>query len=240
MALYERYINGEFDQVYKEIENLGEAAFSPSNLSDIEKVLTETFQRVSYNLKVIHTELDRRNYRFFRHPLLAPLPNTEELLRQLDNSIRPFGFVPLTLKMFYRIVGACNFGWNYETHPEIPWEEAGPIQITGLKGLVEEYSDKEYLEDLAKQFQDDGFISLQVAADYLIKDNISGGPAYSIKVTNRPTIDSLFLNEENETTFINYLRICFEGCGFSRAYFLDYEGDFYQFFERVKPQLKAI
>jgi hypothetical protein len=98
---------------------LGQDAFLPANLIDIEKVLTETFERVSFNLDIIYAELKNINYLFktsfkynFQSPLIKPLPDTENLLAKLDAAVAPFGFVPLLLKMFYKIVGACNFGWN--------------------------------------------------------------------------------------------------------------------------------
>lgn len=240
MTFYERYTNGEYEKVYQEIEALGEEAFLPSNLPEIEKVLVETFQRTSHNLALIHAELNQVGYRFFKHPLVKPLSNTKELLHQLDNAIEPFGFLPLSLKMFYSIVGSVDFRWNYESYPSILWEEADPIEIGGLKGLVEEYTDKDYLEQLAEEYEEDGFISLMLAADYLTKDNISGGPAYAIKINSRPSVDSLFLNEEHDTTFINYLRICFEGAGFSRIDYIDVDGNFNKFFNRVRPLLKPI
>jgi hypothetical protein len=96
---------------------LGQDAFLPASLQDIEKVLTEIFQRIAYNLDIIYSELKNINYLFrtefeynFQRPLGKPLPDTEQLLVKLENAVRPFGFVPLSLKMFYRIVGACNFG----------------------------------------------------------------------------------------------------------------------------------
>ena len=84
------------------------------------------------------------------------------------------------------------------------------------------------------------FPSLELAADYLHKDNISGGPPYSIQITKEPQIDSLFLNEAHETTFIDYLRICMENCGFSRTKEFENQTDYQAFCDKVRPQLKKI
>ncbi|MDJ1471884.1 hypothetical protein [Xanthocytophaga flava] len=247
MTLYDRYINGETKQVYEDIYALGEDAFLPENLPDIEKVLTETFERVAYNLDILYVELTRINYLFrtefkhnFHRPLLKPLPDTEELLAQLDNIVRPFGFVPLSLKMFYRIVGSCNFGWDYETNEDYFWEFADPIQISSLDSVVEELTDEDFLSELQEYYEEDGFASLELSADYYHKDNTSGGPPYSLQITDRPSIDADFLNEEHETTFIDYLRICFDRCGFSRIANPESDSDFRDFFNKVKPQLKPI
>ena len=223
MTLYDRYIKGETETVYEDIYKLGEDAFLQSNYVDIEKVLTETFERVAYNLDIIYKELLKINYTFksnfeynFERPLIKPLENTDKLLEKLDNSVRSFGYVPISLKMFYKIVGACNFGWDYETNEDFIWQYADPIQITSLDDLVSEMTDEDYLDDLKEYFKEDGFISIQLSADYLHKDNISGGQPYSLQLSSKQSIDGQFLYEEHNTTFINYLRICFDNCGFSR------------------------
>ena len=247
MTLYERYLNGQTEQVYQHIYALGQDAFLPANLPDIEKVLTEIFQRVAYNLDIIYSELKNINYLFrakfehnFQRPLGKPLADTEQLLVRLENAISPFGFLPLSLKMFYRIVGACNFGWDYDTNEEYIWHFADPIQITSLDDVVEEVTDEDYLNDLKKYYEEDGFVSLQLSADYFHKDNTSGGPPYSLKLTEQQSVDGQFLNEEHDTTFINYLRICFDNCGFSRITNLENKNDYQSFFDKVKPQLKPI
>jgi hypothetical protein len=247
MTLYERYLNGESETVYEDIYKLGEDAFLETNFTDIEKVLTETFERVAYNLDIIYKELVNINYVFktdfefnFERPLIKPLSDTDKLLARLDKSVRPFGFVPLSLKIFYKIVGACNFGWNYETNEDFIWQCADPIQITSVDDLVSEVIDEDNLDDLKENYEDEGFVSLQLSADYLHKDNISGGQPYSLQLTSTPSIDGRLLNEEHNTTFINYLRICFDNCGFSRITNLEYNNNYQSFFEKVRPQLKRI
>lgn len=209
--------------------------------------MTETFKRVGSNLGIIYKELVNIDYLFktefqfnFERPLINPLPNTDVLLEKLNESVKPFGFVPLSLKMFYKIVGACNFAWDYETNEDFIWEYADPIQIISLDELVSIVTDEYAFETLQEYYEDDGFISLELSADYFHKDNTSGGSPYSLQVTNQPSIDSQFLNEEHNTSFINYLRICFENCGFPRITNPEYRNDYKAFFEKVKPQLKEI
>lgn len=247
MTLYERYLNGENEKVYEDIYKLGENAFLPNHIAEIEKVLTETFERVAYNLDIIYNELVEINYLFktdfqynFDRPLINPLSDTNQLLLKLDEAIKPFGFVPTSLKMFYKIVGACNFGWDYNTNEDFIWKYADPIQIISLDDLVSMSTDNYALESFQEYYEDDGFISLVISADYLHKDNFSGGPPYSLQITNKPSIDAPFLNEEHNTSFIKYLRICFENCGFSRITNTKYKNDYKSFFDKVKPQLKRI
>jgi hypothetical protein len=250
MMFYNRYINGEDGRsVYTDIYNLKQEAFSDKYFDDVQSVLTETFNRVAFNLEIIFSELQNINYAFktqfqsnSEKPLLHPLPNTDQLLVKLDDAVTDFGHIPLSLKLFYKIVGSCNFGWDYDNQPEMFWECADPIQIDNLHDVVNYVSEGDWREYLIEILEDDNSQSpyLELAADYLHKDNISGGLPYSIQLTKQHSIDSLFLNEPNETNFINYLRICMENCGFPRITNPEQENDYQEFFAKVKPQLKRI
>jgi hypothetical protein len=247
MTYYDRYMNGETESVYADIESIGKTAFASDNLTDIEKVLNETFQRVAFKLDIIYNELVAINYLFrahfeynFQKPLHNPLADTERLLTKLDKSTRQFGFIPQSLKTFYRTVGGCNFGWDYDTNENYIWNYADPIQITSLDDLVSEITDKDYLADLKDEHREQGFIGIPISADFYHKDNTSGGPPYSIKLTDKPSIDGQFINEEHNTTFINYLRICFDNCGFSRITNPETKNSYQIFFDKVKPKLKRI
>lgn len=249
MTLYDRYINGETEQVYQDIYALGQDAFLPTNLPDIEKVLIETFQRVAYNLDIIYEELKSINYLFntkpaynFEKPLHKPLLDTDILLQQLSSAVKPFGFVPLSMKFFYEIVGGVNFVWDYETNEDFIWEMADPIQIASLDSVVEAVTEEWWQEEIQEYVDDKNFGNafLDLAADDLHKDNVSGGQAYAIQITKEPSIDSVFMNEPNNTTFINYLRICFEHCGFPGLTRPDTDNAYQAFFNKVKPLLKPI
>jgi hypothetical protein len=238
MNLLERYLHGDTAKVYEEIERMGQAAFERSSFREIEAVLNETMTRVAYNLDVIHSALVSEKYCFkkiprydFEFPLLKPRWGTKFRINRLERKVRRFGHVPLSLKMFYTKAGSCNFAWDYDSNDKIPWEGADPIQISPITYLLAE----------AKQIEmDDEPMGLPVSAVYYHKDNISGGPPYSVELTAKPQVDSLFLNEEHETTFVNYLRIAMENCGFSRAYEVSNRSGFINYLKKVKPILKPI
>lgn len=241
MTFYQRYLNGEYEQVYQDIDALGQDAFLPHYLADIQDVLTETFQRVAYNLDVIATELKNTNYVFFDdEPLQQPLANTDELLAKLDNMVAQFGYIPLSLKYFYKIVGGVDLVWDYNANPDIRWQLADPLQIIPLDSLFDEVEDdgwQAYSQDCRV---DGDFVTIGLSADDLHKDNISGGTPYSIEITAKPSIDSQFLYEVHDTTFINYLRICFEYCGFPAIAIENEPSDYQAFFAKVKPLLKKL
>jgi hypothetical protein len=248
MNFYERYQNWETTAVYADITELGQKAFGPQYYPDVRNVLEETFSRVAYNLRVMHRALIEAGYLFKKEfqynsdqPLLKPFPDTEALLIKLARSVKPFGYVPESLKMFYRAIGGCNFAWDYETNEDYRWVYADPIQIIALDDLVSIVSEDEYWEqDMRRYFEEDHIAFLELSADYYHKDNTSGGAPYALLITPVPAIDSSFLNEEHNTTFIDYLRVTLENCGFTRITNPECENDYQDFFSKVKPQLKKI
>jgi len=240
MTLLEKYKNGEMKEVYAEIQKMGQDAFMPENFPEVEAVLIETFERVAYNLEVIYSELKNINYVFYDRPYHKPLPNTDKLLKKLDKAVKDFGFVPLSLKYFYKIVGGVDFAWNYNKEKIVPWELADPIQISSLDELVSYVTDEDWKEDILDYIDDEedyGYAFLELSADELHKDNISGGSPYSLKIEEEPTVDSDFVDEPHNTTFIDYLRICFDYCGFPGN--PDNE-DYRELAAKIRPKLKQI
>lgn len=149
MNLYEQYLDGAHEAVYEEIYKLGDKAFDSEYKKEVDKVLQETFERVSFNLKIIYKELIKLGYLFnidcqfnFEKPLHEPLENTENLIGQLDRAVSSFGYVPLSLKYFYRIVGGVNFVWDLAANNQLMWDLADPIQVASLDSVVEQVCHK--------------------------------------------------------------------------------------------------
>jgi len=153
----------------------------------------------------------------------------------LAKLVDPVGHIPLSLVTFWKIVGSCNFAWDYESDPNIPWGEADSIQLHPITDIAKEAED-----DLAVLKRGNEPAGIWVAADYYHKDNISGGAPYSVELTTAPQVDSRFLHEGHPTTFIDYLRIVMEGCGFSRMEAVHDLPDFLGYCEQVRPLLKPI
>lgn len=247
MTLYDRYISGQTEQVCQEMLELGKEAFTTAYRSDIDHILTALFNRVADNLNITYAELKNINYLFkteirynFERPLHKPLPETNVLLDKLEKAVKPFGFVPLSLTYFYKIVGGVNFVWDYDTNEDFIWQLADPIQIASLDAVVDTVTSKYWREEMQEIVDEGETPYLELSADHLHKDNISGGPPYSLEITTHPSVDGLFLNEPNNTTFINYLRICIDNCGFPSIRRADCDNDYQAFFGKVKPLLKPI
>lgn len=248
MKLYKSYLEGNTLEVYNKIHELGNDIFLNSELfKEVEKILIETFDRVAYNLNIIYQELLSLNYLFFNDvnkyfeiAICKRFDNTELLLSRLKEAAKPFGHIPLSLEYFYRAIGGINFGWNYTINDQFIWNASDPIQIINLVDLVDEVANEYWREDLEEQLIEYNDIKphMFLSADLLHKDNISGGIGYAIEITKQKSFDSEFLYEPHNTTFVNYLRICFDNCGFPLIK-NNPSNNYSDFFEKVKPQLKA-
>src|SRR5262245_7775914 len=170
-------------------------------------------RRTLGNLEVLHDRLLSMGYRF-SHPesaLLSPSPEVEDEIRFLEAHI---GEVPLALTMFYRVVGSVDFTG---AHPE--WEGCeypDPIVVYPLSDAVSEA--KEYLELKSPEEEywasNSGIFRVPIAADYYHKEDVGGGMWYGVEFPNRND-DPELLEEWHHTTFVGYLRLCFEWGGFS-------------------------
>lgn len=240
MNFYKRYLDGECKSVYEEILDLKQTAFSPENFPEVEAVLDETFRRVAVNLKIIHSELQRIGYLFRKNSFDKPPSNTDKLLSELDQILKPFGYAPLSIKKFYQNVGLVDYVWDYEVNEERFWDCADPLEFSYLKDLISYIKGEDWEETISEVIQENEKPYLELSADYLHKDNTSGGMPYSIEITKQPSIDGLLLFEPHETTFIDYLRISISNCGFSLISEAELENDFRSYFSRVKPQLLKI
>lgn len=232
MTLLDRYLKGETTEVYNELYALGPEALAPSNFIQTDLVLKETFNRVKFNLDIIYRELKNINYQFesnveydWQKPLLPPDKNVDFLLSELSFKIKKGGQIPLSLEYFYKIVGACNFCWDWKLHPDIPWEGADPIDIPPITTLLTDLVYEDYDRD-----------DILLSGDYLQKDNISGD-CYNIELTNPQSLDSLLVGLD--IPFVEYLRQTIENCGFTLADQCEYDS-LISFCNTVKPRLLKI
>lgn len=234
MTLYDRYLQGETTEVYNQLYLLGNDALSLVNMQQTDLILKETFERVKYNLGIIYNELRAVNYQFssdmqydWNIPLVSPDPNVDMLLSEVRRKLGDCGHIPLSLEYFYRIVGGCNFCWDWETVPDVPWEGADPIVVPPITTLLSEIIYDDYDGD-----------SILLGGDYLQKDNVSGS-CYVLELTPRQSVDSIFSPGIWNIPFVEYLRITFDNCGFAMADDCDYD-DLDSFCDRIRPLLKKI
>jgi len=247
MNYYNRFIEGEYKEVHNEILNLGETAFNNENLIEVEKVYEETFNRVKFNINCIYQELEKINYLFYPQVIENWKNKNEEFHDErkkqigiLQEGIKKYGFIPLSLKYFYKIIGEVNFCWNFKLDERILWWESDPFQLESISERIEEVFDENWEEFYTMQMKyfkiETGYVD--ISEDYLQKNGMSGGHGYSIKLSENPSTDEKMINIGFETTFINYLRVIFNNCGFLGNGIYKEEESWKNYYKMTKPKMK--
>lgn len=249
MQLYKRYLEGNTVSVYNDIYKLEEKNLLHTHIRDVELVLEETFKRVAFNLNIIYNALLDIGYHFntdemsvSKTPLQTQPKQVKHLLDALHFHVSDFGCIPLALQYFYKVIDGVDFTWDYRANTNILWPLADPIQIPRLSYLVKQVTPEYWKEDMKTCMLDANLkhAFLELSADSLHKDNISGGPAYALQLPKTCTVDAVMLNTPYRTTFINYLRTCMDNCGFPGTMHSSKKASFTAFYNLVKPQLQHI
>ena len=188
---------------------------------EAENVLHEIMRRSRFNVEKIVAKLSAGGYEFVypEDVLVFPLPNLKERIEQLE---RNGVFLPLSLKMWFEIVGAVNLMGSHSDWP-VPAYLSNPL----LEDREPWYTDPLVVED---SLLDDAFKNWQfraqvvtegselpcrveISPDASHKANISGGASYELSIQD-PSVDTRLSNEPHDVNFVDYLRIAFSWGGF--------------------------
>ena len=119
-SFIDRYEHGECEQVWAELQALGERVREEPYYSDALAVADETMRRVRHNIELLLPRLEASGYRFgydwmkgveadfvARQPMVfAPSrPGVRERIAELEAVV---GAQPLSLRAFYEVVGEVN------------------------------------------------------------------------------------------------------------------------------------
>ena len=239
----ERYKQGDRERVWSELVALGNAVRKDPIRADAEGVATETMQRVRYNIESLIPRLQAVGYQFgfgfldqfdeeeretVKHALptfAPPSTNTRAQIAELEAQAGPF---PLSLRAFFTEVGTVNLvgGFPMGLATKQKGNDDQPVQLDlfgtalprGLDPLFV-YSSTMTLE-MWRDWRDRKIrrgeppvpYNLPIGPDYNAKYGMSGSGHYSITVPSLAP-DSLLRLEWHHTTFVNYLRICFQWGG---------------------------
>lgn len=198
MNYLERYQNGEYEQVWNELQSLGASVREEPYRTQAQEVATETMRRVRRNCERIVSRLQTFGYNFGKYPdgsrrfyrpkpLTPPSSQMQASARELESEAGP---LPLSLTTFWQEVGAVDL---VGMHPKWP---------DGLDALVVDPPEGP-LSDLDNEGEG---IYVGLAPDDLHKDNISGGDPYGLELPN-PSADFLFMYERHDLLFVPYLRL---------------------------------
>lgn len=209
--LIERYLRGEYQQVWRELITLGDRVWDEPNWGQATAVARETMIRVRENVERLIPRLKKIGYRFAcdepgmiddAKPAHTPPTGREaELVGDYEKS---FGVsIPLSLRAFYEVVGAVDLRGR---HPN--WHgHQDALQVYGL--------------DVTREDADgwEGTIrKIYLFPDQLMKDGYSGaGPMYLRpgRVADCPVG---FEGGNLPFTFVEYLRNAFQWGGSGGAF----------------------
>jgi len=211
MTCLERYLAGEHEQVWAELRALGNAIRREPVLSDARAVAAEMMRRVRRNLQRIVARLEAAGYTFGLYPDGTDGYYSDGPLVPLSGATRAeaiglaerLGPLPLSLEAFWNEVGCVDLVGMHPAAPEL----LDPLVVHAPEGKLAELDDWE--ADCLEEGREGGTgerFEAELAPDDLIKDNISGGPAYSVALPE-PAADFVLLNERHGIDFVPYLRL---------------------------------
>lgn len=214
-----RYLDGEHEQVWAELVEMGPDARAPNVLPDAMEVARETMQRANENVESLILRLKALGYRFGTFadggftPTRPHRPPTKTSLLKLRRLERLAGPLPLSVQVWYETVGGVHLVG------QAPWGEMAVLSdalvVDPIDGPL--YSVQEWLEEWegvpTELIPTDEPCLAWLAPDEYHKEDISGGPPYSYVLPN-PSADAFLYHEWHETTFVAYLRECFACGGF--------------------------
>jgi len=198
MNYLERYQDGEYEQVWKELQDLGAGIRNEPYYPQAKEVAKETMRRVRRNCERIISRLQGLGYVFGMYPdgtrrsyplkpLTLPSAGMQADIDELESEAGP---LPLSLVAFWQEVGAVDLVGR---HPSWP---------TGLDPLVVDPPEGP-LSDL---YDEGEGVFICLAPDDLHKDNTSGGDPYGLQLPN-PSVDFLLMYEHHDLFFVPYLRL---------------------------------
>jgi hypothetical protein len=198
MDFRERYLNGEHEQVWRELQNLGAKVRDEPNYSQASEVASETMRRVRRNCERIISRLQTLGYVFGtfpdgtrRHYITDPLtPPSSAMQADRKELESEAGMLPLSLIAFWNEVGAIDLVGMHRS-----WSDGlDPLVVDPPEGA------------LSFLFDEGDGIFVGLAPDDLHKDNTSGGDPYGLQLPN-PSADFLLMNERHNMLFVPYLRL---------------------------------
>ncbi len=199
-----RYRAGEHAAVWREMTRLGPKVREPKVFGDAVDVAMETMRRVRASVELVHERLVDGGYEFARpkRAFVAAKPNVARLIASLEKKV---GSTPLSICAFYTVVGEVDFCGQHTR-----WKSPGEAILDPLVVSPASYVlvfDEDNQEDEDEPYQ------LSLAPDAYHKEEISGGPAYTMLIPNAAA-DGDVLHAPGEPSFVGMLRDALSYGGF--------------------------
>ncbi len=202
MTYLERYRNGEYEQVWNDLQALGPAVRQSPHYTDAQEIAAETMRRVRRNCERLVSRLRALGYSFDKFPdgtrrsYVEPLEAPSKAMRadcaELEKQAGP---LPLSLAAFWQEVGAVDLVGRHAS-----WTNGlDPLVVIPPEGALAMLYEEEGGEEGEQRF-------VGLAPDDLHKDNVSGGDPYGIHLPD-PSADFKFVYERHDLLFVPYLRL---------------------------------
>jgi hypothetical protein len=222
---YSRYLSGEREAVWEEMRATGGDIGKGSVWEDACNTVQQTMERVRYNVETIVDRLRTMGYQF-ADPDAAHAPPTERSLRILDQLEHEFGSFPLSLRLFYEVVGSVNLCQSAEQLEQGVFDEKARSKIPALRLMGEEAplyvaSPKMMMRQASWASQThDGRRYLWIAPDECGRAHYSNGDDCHVLMPE-PGVDFRWVEMREESIppetrfwFVDLLRQVFRGGGF--------------------------
>ncbi len=204
MGYLERYLQGEHERTWAELQELGPAVRQEPVYSEARAVADETMRRVRRNCERLIDRLRSMDYRLGTYPdgfeseiLPAPYAPPDDASRGDTQTLEAaVGPLPVSLVAFWEQVGSVSLIGTRAGWPT----GLDPLFIDPPAGGVSELDEMEF------QLEDRGHFEASLAPDVFHKDHVSGGSPYAVKLPD-PGMDFLFRNEPRGLLFVSYLRL---------------------------------
>jgi hypothetical protein len=227
ISYFERYselasLNYENKRIWAELTSLGADIRQEPLYSDAKAVARETMIRAKQNVETLVERLGTLGYRFLSAQRVWTPPD-QASTAALDALEQQYGLLPLSLRMWYEIVGPVDF---MGTHPRLSSFDsldkgvsrslpvyADPLVIDPFRSDPLSFYLELVYEHTGEEITDPPY-GLWLAPDAIHKANHSGGGPTQIMFPN-PAMDGPLISDDwDGVLFVNYLRTCFRWGGF--------------------------
>lgn len=222
-SFLQRYQEGHCQEVWADLLALGSAIQAEPLASEARAVAVATMQRVKHNIEQVLPRLKAIGYSFWgaealtdafaeqdqavpgQLPIFAPpTDQVQEILAAIER--KGGGLLPLSLRAFYEVVGTVNLCGE---HPK--WRhcryldalEVYPAEIALLG--CDQYGTEADIDR-------DPRYRVPLAPDEYFKAGAGGSGPYTVAL-GESVIDAMLEGAWLETTFVDYLRLCFRWGG---------------------------
>ncbi len=184
--------------------------------SDVEAVVQETMERVRFNADLLYDTLRAKGYSFESDtPRTLPDADTAEHVEGVKEVAGEFGELPLSLEYFWRIVGAVDFRHSWKQPAR--FHMADPLYVDNVEHQLAYMANEGegWAETMEENVEEGEPAYVEISPDIYHKDNVSGGMAYGVVLSEQAVADTRMVNMPyGDLYFVDYLRHCFSQGGF--------------------------